>query len=240
MLRILTVKKNILFLLTPLFVFAQTYMARIEPYEKFTIYSQTSGQIVKLDKNDETKTVSKVIIKLDDSLEKSKLAIYQKQLNIYNEKLKILEENYKNFKKISGKSKSEKDEKYYTILELKISIESLKLSISELQDTINKKSIVVNNLYIKEFSVNNGDYVSTGAQLATAHDTTKSKLIVYVSSDDYKDIEHKKVLINGQSNIAKIERIDKTLDETFVSAHKVTLVLEDKEYGKVLNVEFVK
>lgn len=233
-------KRYILFFLTPLFVFAQTYMAKVEPYEEFTIYAQTSGQIIQLDKSDETKTVSKVIVKLDDSLEKSKLSIYQKQLNLYNEKLKILEENYKNFIKITGKSKSAKDEEYYSILDLKVSIESLKLSINELKDTINKKSILVNSLYIKEFSVNTGDYVSTGAQLATAYDTTKSKLIVYVSSDDYEEIENKKVLINGHNNIAKIEKVDKTLDKTFVSAHKVTLILDDKEYGKVLNVEFVK
>lgn len=233
-------KKYILFILTPILIYAQTYMAKIEPYEEFTIYSQTSGQIVYLDKNDETKTLSKTLIKLDDSLEKSKLKIYNKQLEIYNEKLKILEENYKNFLKISGKSKSDKDDEYYTILELKISIESLKISIAELEDTISKKNIKVNNLYIKEFKVDQGDYVSTGSELATAYDTTKSKLIVYVSSNDYADILNKKVLIDKKAGLAKIEKIDKTLDETYVSAHKVTLILDDKNYGKIVNVEFSK
>ena len=84
------------------------------------------------------------------------------------------------------------------------------------------------------------DYVSVGSELATAFDTTKSKMVVYVSSDDYKNIADKKVLINGKNGIAKIEKIDKTLDETFVSAHKVTLSLKDKNYGKVMSVEFVK
>lgn len=233
-------KKYILILMLPAIIFAQTYMAKVEPYEEFTIYSQTSGQVVKLDKADETKTVSKVLIKLDDALEKSKLNIYENQLSLYKEKLALLEQNYKNFIKISGKSKSDKDEKYYEILELKISIDSLKLSISELKDTINKKSVSVNNLYIKEFNVDKGDYVSTGSELATAYDTSKSKLIVYVSSDDYNNIDNKEVLINSQKGIAKVEKIDRTVDETYVSAHKVTLTIDDKEFGKIVKVEFVK
>ncbi len=233
-------KKYILTLILPAIVFAQTYMAKVEPYEEFTIYSQTSGQVVKLDKADETKIVSKVLIKLDDTLEKSKLNIYENQLSLYRKKLSLLEQNYKNFIKISGKSKSDKDTKYYEILELKISIESLKLSISELKDTINKKSVSVNNLYIKEFKIDKGDYVSTGSELATAYDTTKSKLIVYVSSDDYKDIESKEVLINSKKGLANIEKIDRTVDETYVSAYKVTLTIDDKDFGKIVKVEFVK
>ena len=90
------------------------------------------------------------------------------------------------------------------------------------------------------FIVNIGDYVSIGSELATAYDISKSKLLVYVSKDDYEDIANKKVLINGKADIATIEKIDKTLDETFVSAHKITLTLKDDDFGKVLKVEFVK
>lgn len=233
-------KKYMLIFFAPIFVFAQTYMAKIEPYEEFIIYSQTSGQIVKLNKEDETKTVSKVLVQLDDSLEKKKLTIYKKQLEFYTEKLQRLEENYKKFVKIRGKSKFDKDEKYYELLELKINIESLNLSIAELKDTINKKTIKVKELYIKEFEVNKGDYVVANTELAVAYDTAKSKLVVYVSSDDYKNIKTKKVLVNGKLGIAKIEKIDKTLDKVFVSAHKVTLTLDDKNYGKIVKVEFIK
>jgi len=233
-------KKYLLILITPLIVFAQTYMAKVEPYDTFTIYSQAAGQIVQLDKSDETKVVNKTLIKLDTSLEKKELAIYNKQLALYNKKLKILENSYKKYVTIRGKSQSEKDDKLYVIIELQISIESLKLNIKTLEDTLKKKVITAKNLYIKEFNVNVGDYVSIGTQLASAYDISKSKLIVYVSDDDYEDIANKKVLINGKANIASIEKIDKTLDETFVSAHKVTLILRDNNFGKILKVEFVK
>ena len=233
-------KKYLFILISPLVLFAQTYMAKIEPYDTFTIYSQAAGQIIQLDKNDETKVVNKTLIKLDTNLENQQLAIYNKQLSLYQKKLSILNASYQKYVKIQGKSQSDKDEKYYELIELEISIESIKINIKTLQDTIKKKSISAKNLYIKEFLVNNGDYVSIGTQMANAYDISKSKLIVYASQDDYKDILNKKVLINGKEGIAKIEKIDKTLDETFVSAHKVTLTLENDNFGEIMKVEFVK
>jgi len=122
-------KKYILVLLTPLMVFAQSYMAKLEPYEKYTIYSQASGQVVYLDKKDETKIVNKTIIKLDDSLEQKQLSIYQKQLNLYLKKLEILEKSYQKYIKIKGKSQSDKDDKLYELIELKISIETINSNI---------------------------------------------------------------------------------------------------------------
>lgn len=232
--------KYLLILMTPFILYAQSYMAKVQPYDSFTIYAQAAGQIVKLDKNDETKVVNKTLIKIDTSLEEKELAIYNKQLALYNKKLKILENSYKKYVTIRGKSQSDKDDKLYVIIELQISIESLKLDIKTLQDTLKKKAILAKNLYIKEFNVNVGDYVSIGTELATAYDISKSKLIVYASDDDYKDIINKKVLINGKENIAIIEKIDKTVDETFVSAHKITLTLNNDNFGEILKVEFKK
>lgn len=233
-------KKYLLLLITPFMLFAQNYVSKIEPYEKYTIYAQTSGEIVKLDKNKETKRVKKTVIQLDNSLEKSQLSIYQKQLGLYLKKLRILENSYKKYIKIKGKSQSDKDDKLYEVIELKISIESLKASLKEINDSIKKKTITIKALYIKEFNVNKGDYVSTGTELATAFDISKSKLVVYVSKDDYKNIENKKILIDGKSDIATIEKIDRTVDEVYVSAYKATLLIDSKEFGRTVEVEFVQ
>ncbi|TLP35864.1 efflux RND transporter periplasmic adaptor subunit [Arcobacter arenosus] len=230
--------KKLIFLLLPLFLYSQTYMAKIEPYEEFIIYAQASGQIIKLDKNDETKIVTKELIRIDDSLEQKELKIYQNQLKLYNKKLSIAQSNYEKFINIRGKSQSDKDDKYYDILDLKINIDSIKLSIASLKDTISKKSIKVNKLYIKQFDVDKNDYVSTGTQLATAMNISKSKLVVYVSKDDYENISKKKVYINDEKGLAKIKKIDKTLDKTYVSAHKVVLTLDNNEFGQIMKVEF--
>lgn len=233
-------KKYILLLITPLMIFAQTYMAKVEPYETLTIYAQSSGQIIKMNKNDETKVVNKTLIKIDDSLDQSKLSIFTKQLSLYSKKLKILEDSYKKYMKIRGKSQAEKDDKLFEVIEQQISIESLKSSIEEMKNSISRKTIDVKNLYIKEFNVNKGDYVSIGNELATAYDISKSKLIVYVSSDDYKNIRNKKILIDSKSDIATIEKVDITVDDIYVSSYKVTLLINNKEFGKVLKVEFKK
>lgn len=236
-------KKYLLILLTPLLVFAQTYMAKLEPYDSFTIYSQTSGQIIKLDKNKETKFVKNMFIKLDDSLEKKQLKIYKKQLALYEQKLNILNTNYKKYIKIKGKSQSDKDDKLTDLLDLKISIQTLKSNINTMEDTILKKNIKIENLYIKKFNVNQGDYVSTGASLASAYDISKVKLVVYVSSEDIKDIKNKKILLDGKKSKAKIQKQDLIVDETYVSAYKVTILLNEennKQFGKTFKVEFIK
>ena len=233
-------KKYLFILITPLAVFAQTYMAKIQPYDSFTIYAQAAGQIVKLDKNDETKVINKVVIKLDDSLEQKQLAIYEKQLALYLKKLDILESSYEKYIKIKGKSQSDKDDKLYEVIELKITIETLNANIYEIKDTIKKKTINANNLYLKEFSVNKGDYVSVGDTMATAYDISKSKLVVYVSSDDFANIQNKTILINGEKDLAAIEKIDTTVDDVYVSAYKITLITKNNNFGEVVKVEFVK
>jgi hypothetical protein len=115
---------------------------------------------------------------------------------------------------------------------------SLKLSIAGLEDTIRKKSVFVKDMYIKEFVVSLGDFVSAGSELVKAYDVSKSKLIVYVSSDDYKNIRNKSVYIDAKEGVATIEKVDSTLDETYVSAYKVTLVLNSSDFGKTVKVEF--
>lgn len=231
-------KKIIFALLAPLVLFGQSYMAKIQPYEEYTLYAQTSGTIRYADKNDETKVVNKLLIKIDDSLELENLKLYKEQLTFYKQKLELFESNYQKFLKISGKSQYDKDEKLYDVLDLKVTISNLELSISNTQDTLKKKSLHVKNKYIKEINVNTGDYVAIGAELATAYDISKSKLLVYVSKEDMENIQNKEIFIDGKKSIAQIEKIDKTVDESYVSAHKVTLVLKNDNFGKIVKVEF--
>ena len=231
--------KYLLFVCVPIMLFSQTYMAKIEPFDSFIIYAQTNGQIVYLDKNDETKVVDKTIIKLDDSLEQKELAGYKIQRRLYEEKLKLLNKNYQKYLQVVGKSAFEKDEKYYQILDLKVTIENLKIQIAQLEDTIAKKQISVNKLYIKAFQANNGDYVTAGTQLAKAYDISHAKLVVFVSRSDYENIGNKKILIDGKHNNTEIYKIDKIQDETMISAYRVELLLQSNDFGKIVEVEFI-
>jgi hypothetical protein len=107
------------FLLLPIFLFANNYIAKIEPKDEFSIYANTNGEITFLDKTKEMSMVNGVIVKIDNALEKENLNLYQTQLKLLNEKLVILENYYNKYKTITGKSDYEKDEKYMEIIELK-------------------------------------------------------------------------------------------------------------------------
>ena len=226
------------FLLLPIFLFANNYIAKIEPKDEFSIYANTNGEITFLDKTKEMSMVNGVIVKIDNALEKENLNLYQTQLKLLNEKLVILENYYNKYKTITGKSDYEKDEKYMQIIELKNSIKNLELSITNTKDILNKKEITLNNLYLKEFIVNKYDYVNAGTKIATAYDTSKAKLVLYLNKEDYKDIKSKEIHLDGKKSNATIKKLDITPDKTFISAYKAEIEIDSKDFGQSVNVEF--
>lgn len=226
------------FLLLPIFLFANNYIAKIEPKDEFSIYANTNGEITFLDKTKEMSIVNGVIVKIDNVLEKENLNLYQTQLKLLNEKLVILENYYNKYKTITGKSDYEKDEKYMQIIELKNSIKNLELSITNTKDILNKKEITLNNLYLKEFLVNKYDYVNAGTKIATAYDTSKAKLVLYLNKEDYKDIKSKEIHLDGKKSNATIKKLDITPDKTFISAYKAEIEIDSKDFGQSVNVEF--
>ncbi|MDK2062389.1 hypothetical protein PJV89_08640 [Aliarcobacter butzleri] len=227
-----------IFLLFPIFLFANSYIAKIEPKDEFSIYANASGEITYLDKNKEMNIINGVIVKIDNVLDKENLSLYQAQLKLLNEKLSILQDYYNKFKTIKGKSDFEKDEKYMEIIELKNSIKDLEISIANTKNTLSKKEIALDNLYLKEFVVNKYDYVNVGTKIATAYDISKAKLVIYLNSEDYKDIKSKQIYLDGKKSDVKIKKLDITPDKTFISAYKLELEIDSKEFGKSITVEF--
>ena len=226
------------FLLLPILLFANNYIAKIEPKDEFSIYANTNGEITFLDKTKEMSMVNGVIVRIDNALEKENLNLYQTQLKLLNEKLVILENYYNKYKTITGKSDYEKDEKYMEIIELKNSIKNLELSITNTKDILNKKEITLNNLYLKEFIVNKYDYVNAGTKIATAYDTSKAKLVLYLNKEDYKDIKSKEIHLDGKKSNATIKKLDITPDKTFISAYKAEIEIDSKDFAQSVNVEF--
>ncbi|RBQ29708.1 efflux RND transporter periplasmic adaptor subunit [Aliarcobacter vitoriensis] len=225
-------------LIFPIFLFANSYMAKIEPKDEFSIYANASGEIIYLDKTKEMSVVNEVIVKIDSVLDKENLSLYQTQHKLLNEKLTILQDYYNKFKTIKGKSDFEKDEKYMEIIELKNSIKNLEISIANTKNSINKKEISLNNLYLKEFVVNKYDYVNIGTKIATVYDISKAKLVVYLNSEDYKDVKSKEIYLDGKKSNAQIKKLDIIPDKVFISAYKAEIEIDSKDFGKSITVEF--
>ncbi|MGD9553629.1 MAG: hypothetical protein AB7D96_01790 [Arcobacteraceae bacterium] len=230
--------RKYIFLLLPIFLFANHYIAKVEPKNQFSIFANTNGEITFLAKNKEMSVVNEVIVRIDDALEKENLKLYTAQLELYKEKLAILENYFEKYKTIKGKSSYEQDEKYMEIIELKHSIKSLELSVANTQDILNKKVIRLNNLYLKEFTVNQYDYVSAGTKIATAYDISKAKLIVYLNKEDYDNVLSKTIYLNGKQSDAKIKKLDITPDTTFISAYKAEIEIDSQNFGESITVEF--
>lgn len=225
-------------LFLPIFIYAKSYMGVINPINEYTIYAKTSGEIVSLDKNDETKVLSKTIIQIDKDIEEKTLKLYKEQLSLYRQKLDINQSNYNKFITLKGQSKVDKDDKLLDIIDLKNNIASLKVSIAELENTISNKIISIKNLYLKEFLVNKHDYVSAGTKVATVYDTTKGKIEVYVTKADFENIKNKVVYIDDKKTNLKINKIDITTDDTYISSHKIELEIDSKNFGSTIKVEF--
>lgn len=230
--------RKYIFLLLPIFLFANHYIAKVEPKNQFSIFANTNGEITFLAKNKEMSVVNEVIVRIDDALEKENLKLYTAQLELYKEKLAILENYFEKYKTIKGKSSYEQDEKYMEIIELKHSIKSLELSVANTQDILNKKVIRLNNLYLKEFTVNQYDYVSAGTKIATAYDISRAKLIVYLNKEDYDNVLSKTIYLNGKQSDAKIKKLDITPDTTFISAYKAEIEIDSQNFGESITVEF--
>lgn len=230
--------RKYIFLLLPIFLFANHYIAKVEPKNQFSIFANTNGEITFLAKNKEMSVVNEVIVRINDALEKENLKLYTAQLELYKEKLAILENYFEKYKTIKGKSSYEQDEKYMEIIDLKHSIKSLELSVANTQDILNKKVIRLNNLYLKEFTVNQYDYVSAGTKIATAYDISKAKLIVYLNKEDYDNVLSKTIYLNGKQSDAKIKKLDITPDTTFISAYKAEIEIDSQNFGESITVEF--
>jgi hypothetical protein len=226
-----------LLILTPL-LSAKVYTANIEPVETFYIYAQTSGEIIKLDDKRENTVVNGEVMLIDNKIEKARMKTYKRQLKMYKEQEVIRKRLYESSKNIAGKSQSQKDTLHLNLLDLQVRIEDMKLSISELQDTLDKKSVKVKNLYVKEFYVNESDYVNVGAKMVELYDISKGRLTIYIHKNEIKDIKKKTIYINGVANRAEISKLDKTLDAVYVSSYKAELITDDVSFGKLVKVEF--
>ena len=62
--------------------------------------------------------------------------------------------------------------------------------------------------------------------------------VIYLNSEDYKNIKSKEIFLDGQKSNAKLKRLDITPDKTFISAYKAEIEIDSKDFGQSINVEF--
>jgi hypothetical protein len=223
--------KKTLFILTTIFnlsLFANSYYALLEPVETYNIKANASGQIVFVNRNIEGKIADdKPIILIDDKINKEELKYLNEKIDIVKDMLKIDQDNYNTIKKLSTKSKFEKDNAKMKILNIKSNLNDLKTKKLFLKDKINNKTITSQNNYIYKIMVNDGDFVNFGSPLLIAKKISKAKLTIYLGYDSIKDIKDKEISLNDKKTNLKIDKIFAIADEQKISSYKCEIIVDN-------------
>ncbi|MEA1879437.1 MAG: hypothetical protein U9N11_02165 [Campylobacterota bacterium] len=261
-------KKIFLLLLVPVFVFSKVHYAKVEPYETVTLKSTVSALVLDVNLDAEATIVSgKRIIYLDDSLDKINLESSKKSLVLLQEMLEINKDIAKSLKstvkrqenyftrinRLKTASKTQKDTAFSSftsaktqhlstrekIVNFEKQILDMQYKIAQLEDTITKKSVVLDDKYVYKFLVRKGDYVNPGSSLVEIKDISRSKLVIFVEAEDLVDIESKSVYLDGEKSEYKIDKAWRVADEKFISSYRVEIVIDAPKdtFSKLMKIE---
>jgi len=259
--------KVFLFLITfNIFLFADEHYAKLEPIETILIKAEINGKVIKAKDELEGKVVDGLIVKIDDTLDKTdlkhskeSLQLINKMIDINKNILPLLKKSYlkkrdlyQKVTPLSSSSVSQKESLYSAyvgaknqynaveekILNLKNQKVSLEQKIASLKDKIKKKSIIVKNRYLYELNIKSGEYVNIGMPIATLQDISKAKLVIYLSEDEIKDIDNKSIYINGKKSNLKFSKIWKVADKKYISSYRAEILLKPfTNFSKLIKVE---
>ncbi len=261
--------KYLILLLTPLLLFSKVHYAKVEPLESITLKSAVSAQVLDAKIALEgTRIHAKTIIKLDDKLDTIKLSSSRASLKLLQSMivtnrtiLSALKQSlnrqkayYSRISNVISASKTQKDNAFYAFTNAKTQyfstkekIDSLKkqkldleFEIARLKDSINKKSITINNKFLDKLLVHKGDFVNMGTPLAELKDLTSAKLVLFLEANELKDIKKRKIYINDKETDYKISKIWSVADKKFISSYRTEIVIKNpkESFSKLLKVEF--
>ena len=203
---------------------AQVYYAKVEPLFRYTVAAATAGQVVFADESLEGQVTDKTIIRLDDALDQVDFDVARESYKNLKETYETKRGIYEKIVKMSTKSQIEKDNEKIALLAAKNSMESARLQMENAKDRLKKKTIRGDKLYVYDVSVNEGQYVSPGVKLAELHDTSGSRLVIFVSRDEIEGLTDEQIIVDGKEGLYRIDKKWDTADAEYISSYRVELV----------------
>ena len=232
--------KILLLLFTPLLIFAKVHYAKVEPYESVVLKSAVSALVMDVDLEAEGSVVDqKRVIYLDDRLDKINLKTSNETLLILHETLKRQESYFQRMDKLKTASTTQKDNAFYSFASAKTQYLDMQYKIAQLEDSIEKKSIVLNHMYLYEIMVRKGDYVTPGSPLASIVDASRAKLVLFLEPSELEEIEQKTVYLNGEKTEYKVDKVWRVADEKFISSYRAEIYITAPKgsFSKLMKVE---
>lgn len=230
---------SVLLLLSSI-TFANSYFAKVEPIHSYTIKSSVSGQVLFANSKLEShKVTNAAIIKIDDSVDKIDLKQSQMKLSNLKMILKLQNNTLERYKKVSSKSKFDKDNQKIVILNTASTINDLETKVATLKERIANKNLIAKNSYIYNVAVEVGDYVTPGKTLYTAMDLSKGKVDIFIPIDEASTIKNKKIFINGKKSDLKIDKLYAVADSKHISSYKCEIIIPNPaKFSKLITIEF--
>ncbi|HHD78277.1 MAG TPA: hypothetical protein ENK98_01350 [Epsilonproteobacteria bacterium] len=232
--------KIIVLFLSPLWIFASVHYAKVEPYDSVILRSAVSALVMDVDVDAEGSVVhQKRVILLDDRLDKMNLKISKAKLETLSETLQRQESSFKRMNKLKTASVSQKDTAYYSFASTKTQYLDMQYRIAQLEDSIQKKSLVLNDKYLYKLMVRKGDFVAPGSALAQVMQTNRAKLVLFLEPEELKNLESKHVYIDGKETSYRVNKVWKVADEKFISSYRVEIYIDapKESFSTLLKVE---
>lgn len=260
--------KIFLLLCIPFLLFAKVHYAKVESYESVVLKSAVNALVMEVDLESEgTMVDGKRVIYLDDRLDKINLTsskqsvvLLQQMLDINHDIAKSLKETlsrqegyFHRINKLTTASKTQKDTAYSTftsaktqylgtrekIVSLEKQILDMQDKVAQLEDSIEKKSVVLNNKYLYKLMVRKGDYVNPGASLAQIEDTSRAKLVLFLEPEELVGLDQKKVYLDDDQTEYKVDKVWRVADEKFISSYRAEIYIATPKglFSKLIKVE---
>ena len=232
--------KLLLLILSPLLLFSKVHYAKVEPFESVILKSAVSALVMDVDLEAEGSVVDqKRVIYLDDRLDKINLKTSNENLLIIHETLKRQESYFQRIDQLKTTSTAQKDNAFFSFASSKTQYLDMQYKVAQLEDSISKKSIVLNNKYLYKLMVRKGDFVNPGTALAEVKDATKAKLVLFLEPEELDNIEQKSVYLNGEKTEYKVNKVWKVADEKFISSYRAEIYLPAPKvlFSKLMKVE---
>ena len=219
---------------------ASEYFAKLEPFKTYNIKSAVSGKVIYVNNNIESTNIQKdIILKIDNKVNTIDLKQTKMKLDNLKEILSLEKSTLRSFKRVSSKSKFDKDNQKIKILNISSSISDLETKIATLKDTISKKVFEEKNRYIYDIVVEIGDYVNPGSLLYSAMDITKGKLEIYIPISQAKQIKAKTIYVDGVKTNLKISKLYNIADTKHISSYKCEIIIDNpKQFSRLIKIEF--
>jgi len=262
------IRSLILSTIVGLSLHASEYYAKAEPVERYTIQSSVAGKVLFADENIEgRRATAKEIILIDDEIDVKELSSVSNKIKIVEKMVelnqatasnlqKIAEKkkiNYQKILKLKTKSLLDKDREFYdlsstqntlyqslqSVETLKLQLEDLKVRERTLQKSIREKRVSYPSFVVYKLLVKKGQNVMPGTPLLEIADVSHSRLVLFLHSEEAKNVSKKIIYIDGKKTEYKVDKLYFISDAQRISSYKTEIVIDAPDtFSKLLKVEF--